>query len=123
MGIACSARTILAATTYQTRRSDADPSKTREWTARSSAFSLSAATTRFSEPVPPWAIKTAVLLATVWTYGEYALRDMLPEMALGRFMIWVCICKFLERKSNRDYGQLLVVSLLLLVGIQRRRSC
>src|SRR5205085_2602687 len=37
-------------------------------------------------------------------------------LALGHFMILILLCKLFERKANRDYAQILTLTLLVIVA-------
>ncbi|MCG3177716.1 MAG: hypothetical protein BIFFINMI_00035 [Phycisphaerae bacterium] len=64
--------------------------------------------------VPRWLISLAVLLALMFFFFE--LLGGLPLVpALAHFMIFVQVCKFFETKRARDYGQLIVLSMLEIV--------
>ncbi|MGC8624453.1 MAG: transglutaminase TgpA family protein, partial [Phycisphaerae bacterium] len=68
-------------------------------------------------PVPRWIINTGVLLvalALFWELVIYKQNNLL--LALGHFMVGLIICKLFEKKTNRDYGQILLLSLLLILS-------
>lgn len=61
-------------------------------------------------------INAAVLvlgIALVWRF--FALNQMLL-LALGHYVMLIQICKLFERKGNRDYVQMIVMSLLLVLA-------
>ena len=67
--------------------------------------------------VPRWVINTGVLivaLALFWELVIFQQNNML--LALGHFMVGLIICKVFEKKTNRDYGQILLLSLLLILS-------
>ncbi len=61
-------------------------------------------------------VNVAVCLATLILLLEVFSIGLSPLVALGHYLILIQLCKLFERKSNRDYVQLLVLSLLLLVA-------
>ncbi len=68
-------------------------------------------------PVPRWMINSAVLvvaMALFWELVIYQQNNLL--LALGHFMVGLIICKLFEKKGNRDYGQILLLSLLLILS-------
>jgi transglutaminase-like putative cysteine protease len=68
-------------------------------------------------PVPRWLINSAVLvvaMALFWELVIYQQSNLL--LALGHFMVGLIICKLFEKKLNRDYGQILLLSLLLILS-------
>jgi protein-glutamine gamma-glutamyltransferase len=46
---------------------------------------------------------------------EWLFRDVPAVVALGRFFVFTSVCKCLDRKTNRDCGQLFVLSALLMI--------
>ena len=67
-----------------------------------------------TSPVPRWIISLAVLIALFFFVLENIGGTHLVR-ALGHFMILVQVCKFFETKRARDYGQLIVVSMLEMI--------
>ena len=66
-------------------------------------------------PVPRWVINIGVLCVTVWLfYAQIKLNEPMLH-SLGKFILFIQIFKLYERKTNRDYAQLIVLSLLLMV--------
>lgn len=65
-------------------------------------------------PVPRWLISLAVLVALLFFFFELASGTHLVK-SLAHFMIFVQVCKFFESKRARDYGQLIVLSMLEIV--------
>lgn len=67
-------------------------------------------------PLPRWLINAGVLLASLALFWELVIGHQESLLvALGHFMILILLCKLFERKSNRDYAQILTLSLLLMV--------
>lgn len=61
--------------------------------------------------VPRWLISLTVLTALLFFLFELRSNTHLVE-ALAHFMVFVQVCKFFETKRARDYGQLIVLSVL-----------
>ncbi len=61
-------------------------------------------------------VNLAVLVATLVLLSEIFLFDVLHLLALGHYMILILNCKLFERKRNRDYMQMILLSLLLMVA-------
>ncbi|MFP4353961.1 MAG: DUF3488 and DUF4129 domain-containing transglutaminase family protein [Phycisphaerae bacterium] len=61
-------------------------------------------------------INLAVLGATIVLLAELFLADTVHLLALGHYMTLIVNCKLFERKRNRDYMQMLLLSLLLMVA-------
>ncbi len=67
--------------------------------------------------VPRWLINLGVLVVAMglfWELVVYQQRNLL--LALGHFMVGLILCKLFEKKANRDYGQILLLSLLLILS-------
>ncbi|MGH7178621.1 MAG: DUF3488 domain-containing protein, partial [Tepidisphaeraceae bacterium] len=67
-------------------------------------------------PLPRWLANAATSLAFVWVVLELRRRETPPIIAIGQFLVLLQLVKLLEIRANRDYGQLLVLSLLLIVA-------
>ncbi len=68
-------------------------------------------------PIPRWLINCGVLLAALILFWELViLRQPNLLLALGYFILGLILCKLFEVKSNRDYGQILILSLLLMLA-------
>jgi len=61
-------------------------------------------------------VNAAVILATAVPVLEVAATDTHLLTALGHYMILIQLCKLFERKTNRDYVQMLILSGLLMVA-------
>ncbi|MCL2648730.1 MAG: DUF3488 and transglutaminase-like domain-containing protein [Phycisphaerales bacterium] len=75
------------------------------------------------KPLPRPLINLGVLAAGVGVAYElliapesHDIRQANILMALGHFMAAILICKLFERKSNRDYAQILTLSLMLMAA-------
>ncbi len=67
--------------------------------------------------VPRWLINSGVLVVALglfWELVVYQQSNLL--LALGHFMVGLILCKLFEKKANRDYGQILLLSLLLILS-------
>ena len=67
--------------------------------------------------VPRWLINSGVLVVALGLFWElviYQQSNLL--LALGHFMVGLILCKLFEKKANRDYGQILLLSLLLILS-------
>ncbi|MGA2266259.1 MAG: DUF3488 and transglutaminase-like domain-containing protein [Phycisphaerae bacterium] len=60
-------------------------------------------------------VNVAVLVALGVTVLEIRLRNLFLPVALAHFMILIQVCKLFERKTNRDYVQMLALSVLTVV--------
>src|SRR4051812_22446992 len=71
-------------------------------------------TDRF-RPLPRWLANGATLLAAFFTASQ-ALGEARPIFAIGNFLLVLQLIKLFEQRANRDYAQVLVLSLLLMVA-------
>lgn len=64
-------------------------------------------------------VTAAVLLATVQLILELAMTGLTTRvlLILGRYLVIIQLCKLFQRKSNRDYVQLLAMNLLLVTSL------
>lgn len=68
-------------------------------------------------PFPRWMINVGVLLVALYLFWELVIeRQPNLLLGLGHFMTGLILCKLLEKKTNRDYSQLLILSLLLILS-------
>jgi hypothetical protein len=73
-----------------------------------------ARTKRF-RPLPRFVANVITLLALAYTFP--ALRSAVtPIVTIGQFLVFLQLVKLFELRANRDYAQLLVLSLLLMVA-------
>ncbi len=72
-------------------------------------------TARFS-PMPRWLANIATILALLYVIREILTQRGPPLMFIGQFLVLLQIIKLFEQRANRDYAQLLVLSLLLMVA-------
>ncbi len=66
-------------------------------------------------PIPRWLANALTLAAAVYTAMQIA-RDPRPIFPIGNFLLILQLIKLFELRGNRDYAQLLVLSLLLMVA-------
>ncbi|MHC4989511.1 MAG: transglutaminaseTgpA domain-containing protein, partial [Planctomycetota bacterium] len=65
--------------------------------------------------LPRW-VSTVLVIAVCLNLGvELVYGAVAWERALGRFAVWMTLIKLYERKTARDYAQLLLLSLLLMI--------
>ncbi len=80
------------------------------------AVNLLAARRRKEVSVGRLFVNIGVLMATGILILEVFFLDKVPLIALGHYMILIQLCKLFERKTNRDYVQILALSMLLMVA-------
>jgi hypothetical protein len=68
------------------------------------------------KPMPQWVIVPAAFPAIIWLMIELARQesDVIPAMC--HFMMWLQVLLLYSKKNNYDYGQLLVLSLMQMIG-------
>ncbi len=71
-------------------------------------------TGRFT-PIPRLIANAATLLAFLWAFMSVR-TGLTPIIAIGNFLVLLQLVKLFEQRANRDYAQLLVLSLLLMVA-------
>ncbi len=67
------------------------------------------------KPVPRLLINLGVLVLTGWMFYTQITAQMPLIIALGEFILAIQILKLYERKANRDYAQLIVLSLMQMI--------
>ncbi len=67
-------------------------------------------------PLPRWMINLGSMVAVLWLVFDLYWQEGHVIVAMGHFTMWLQILLLYTRKSNREYGQLLVLSLLLMIG-------
>lgn len=72
-------------------------------------------TGRFA-PLPRWLAGLLTLVALVFVYSQYQADGGPPLIYIGQFLAILQIVKLYEQRENRDYAQMLVLSLLLMVA-------
>jgi len=67
-------------------------------------------------PLPRWFINLGVLIATGWLFLSQLPPPSKPLIvALGQFILCMQLFKLYERKENRDWAQLIVLSLMQMI--------
>lgn len=67
--------------------------------------------------LPRWVINIGSLAAVAWLMVDLFVRDQdHVVIAMGHFTMWLQILLLYTEKSNREYGQLLVLSLMTMIG-------
>lgn len=67
-------------------------------------------------PLPRWGVTGAALVAAVWLCIELFIQQIYMVTAMGHFIMWLQILLLYMQKSNREYAQLLILSMMLMVG-------
>ncbi|QNN22129.1 DUF3488 domain-containing transglutaminase family protein [Planctomycetales bacterium ZRK34] len=67
------------------------------------------------KPLPRWLINLGVVTVTVWLFYTQVTRQKELIIGLGEFILCIQLFKLYERKLNRDYAQLIVLSLMQMV--------
>ena len=71
------------------------------------------------KPLPRWAINLGSLAAVLYLIVDLKWQSGRPRsvlLAMGHFTMWLQILELYSKKTNRDYGLILVLSLLQMVG-------
>lgn len=66
--------------------------------------------------LPRWLINLGALLAVFWLAMELVGRRVYVVAAMGHFTLLLQLLMLYSRKTNREYAQLLVLSLLQMIG-------
>ncbi len=67
-------------------------------------------------PVPRWLANAATLLALFYITWQVLLSQAPPLLYIGEFLVLLQVIKLFEARANRDYAQMLILSLLLMVA-------
>src|SRR5690348_2918886 len=67
-------------------------------------------------PLPRMLANVVTLAATLYILRELLTSGVTPVMVIGQFLVFLQLVKLWEQRANRDYAQLLVLSLLLMVA-------
>ncbi len=70
----------------------------------------------WGRPLPRWAINLAALGTLAWWVSEWFSGPHNIIITMGHFTMWLQILLLYARKTNREYGQLLMLSLLQMIG-------
>lgn len=65
--------------------------------------------------LPRWLMNIGVLSITGWMFWTQVKQAKPLIVALGEFMVFIQLFKLYERKANRDYAQLIVLSLMQMI--------
>lgn len=68
------------------------------------------------QPLPRWLINIASLLAVAWLMMDLFYRQSHVVIAMGHFTIALQVLLLYASKTNREYAQLLVLSLMTMIG-------
>src|ERR1700760_4703050 len=72
-------------------------------------------TGRFT-PMPRWLSNGITLLSSGFVMMQVIGAANTPILLIGQFLVLLHLVKLFEQRANRDYAQLLVLSLLLMVA-------
>jgi len=67
-------------------------------------------------PMPRALANIVTLLATLYSAQQMLTQSGPPVIVIGQFLVLLHLVKLWEQRANRDYAQLLVLSLLLMVA-------
>jgi transglutaminase-like putative cysteine protease len=67
-------------------------------------------------PLPRWAVNLGSIAAVAWLLFELVKEQGQVLVAMGHFTMWLQVLMLYSDKSNREYAQLLVLSLLQMIG-------
>lgn len=67
-------------------------------------------------PLPRWAVNLGSIIAVGWLLLELGPKQNQVLVAMGHFTMWLQVLMLYSDKSNREYAQLLVLSLLQMIG-------
>jgi len=66
-------------------------------------------------PLPRWMINLSVAVVTAWLFFSQIAQWQPLIYNLGLYILFLQLCKLWERKANRDWTQLIVLSLMQMV--------
>lgn len=67
-------------------------------------------------PMPRWTVNLGSIAAVAWLLYELVSREGQVLVGMGHFTMWLQVLMLYSDKSNREYAQLLVLSLLQMIG-------
>ncbi len=70
----------------------------------------------WGRPVPWWVINLLAVMAAGWMISQLVLTRSNIIVTMGHFTMWLQVLVMFARKSNREYGQVLMLSLLQMIG-------
>jgi hypothetical protein len=68
------------------------------------------------KPIPRLVANIVTLGSTAYVANRVVLSGTTPVLVIGQFLVLLQLIKLWEQRANRDYAQLLVLSLLLMVA-------
>src|SRR5437588_3737746 len=88
------------------------------WTLAMAAVGLNAVLMKAGKfrPMPRIVANTVTLLSLAYVANDLLTSRTTPVLVIGQFLVLLQLVKLWEQRGNRDYGQLLVLSLLLMVA-------
>ena len=66
--------------------------------------------------MPRWLLNALAMAAVAWLMMDLGYQRGNVIVAMGHFTMWLQILLLYAPRSNRDYGQILVLSLMLMIG-------
>lgn len=70
----------------------------------------------WGRPMPWWVINLLAVVAATWMVSRLVLANPNIIVTMGHFTMWLQVLVMFARKSNRDYGQVLMLSLIQMIG-------
>ncbi len=70
----------------------------------------------WGRPLPWWIINMLAVVATTWMFSRFLLDNPNMIVTMGHFTMALQVLLMFTRKSNREYGQVLLLSLLQMIG-------
>ncbi len=70
----------------------------------------------WGRPLPRWLVNITALAAFGWMFATFALTQTNMIVTMGHSTMWLQASILFGRKTNREYGQLLILSLLQMIG-------
>ena len=70
----------------------------------------------WGKPLPGWVINITALGVVAWMFTTLALTRSNIIVTMGHFTMWLQVLILFGKKTNREYGQLLILSLLQMIG-------
>jgi transglutaminase-like putative cysteine protease len=67
-------------------------------------------------PLPRWLANLSTLVALLFLIAQIKANDVTPLLVIGQFLVLLHVVKLFEQRANRDYAQMLILSLLLMVA-------
>lgn len=70
----------------------------------------------WGKPLPWWVINITALGVVAWMFTTLALTRSNIIVTMGHFTMWLQVLILFGKKTNREYGHLLILSLLQMIG-------